>query len=152
MNAMLVVAIVAIYSLGVSFIASGKSSLNDIQSIAHAAKPSPREMSGWNVATNKNAGTAISGCGNEEKMDRNTAFRGEIHFGTITDASASHSGIFWIAITNATISPNFRLGQKANHIAIPSVPECTVIIMRKRRSCEAVFPFVEPNVIFPSCA
>lgn len=44
-------------------LASGKSSENTIQIIAPAANPKPTGKSGANTATNKNAGTAISGCG-----------------------------------------------------------------------------------------
>ena len=142
---------VAICSLGVFSIASGRSSLNDIQSIAPAANPNPRGNNGWNADTNKNAGTAINGWGREEKIDHQTAFHGLIPLGTMTDAIASHSGIFWIPITSATKSHNFQLGPNANPIAIPSVPECTVMIARKSNNSPAVLPLVFPKVIFHSC-
>ena len=123
MQAILNVAIVAMYSLGVFSIASGSNSLNDIHNIAPAANPNHRGKSCWKNDTNKNAGTATSGCGRDEKMDRRTAFHGLIPLGTITDAMANPSGIFCIAITRATSSHSFQLGPNANHIAIPSVPE-----------------------------
>gem|GEM_PF-5932585 len=63
-------------------------------------------------------------------MDQRTAFHGLTHLGTITDPIASHSGMFWIAITSATRSHSFQLGPKANHIAIPSVAEWIVMIAR----------------------
>gem|GEM_PF-6393765 len=61
MSVMLIVAIVAMISLGVSSMASGRSSLNDIHSIAPAANPNPRGKSGSKNDTNKNAGTATIG-------------------------------------------------------------------------------------------
>ncbi len=148
---MLTVAIVAMISLGVSLMASGRSSLNDIHNMAPAANHNPQGRSGWNADTNKNAGTATSGWGSEEKIDRRTAFHGLTHLGTMTDQIASHSGMFWIAITSATSNHNFQLGPKANHMAIPSVPECTVIIARNIMSCHAVLPVVLPKVRCFSC-
>lgn len=151
-SAILIVAIVAIYSLGVWSIASGKSSLNDIHSIAHAANPSHRGRSGWNVLTKRNAGTAIIGWGRDEKIDHHTAFQGETHFGTITEPIANHSGIFWIAMTIATSNHSFRLGQKANHIAIHSVHEWIVIIVKNKSSWPAFFHLISQNSISCSLA
>jgi hypothetical protein len=69
----------------------------------------------------------------------------------MTDAIASHSGMFWIPITRATNNHNFQLGPNANPIAIPSVPEWTVMIAKNNNNSPAVFHFVLPNVICPSC-
>ena len=147
---MLNVTTVAIYSLGVSWIASGRSSENDIHSIAPAANHKPQGSNGSKRDTKINAGTAIIGWGSDEKIARPTAFRGLTPLGTMTEAIASHSGIFWIAITHATSSHSFRLGQKANHIAIPSVPLCTVIIARKSNICAADFHDMFQKLMFSS--
>lgn len=50
--------------------------------------------------------------------------------------------MFWIAITSATNNHNVQLGPKANPIAIPSVPECTVMIAKNNNNSPAVLPIV----------
>jgi len=78
--------------------ASGSSSANDIQIIAPAANHSPIGITEENFSTNKNAGTAIKGCGRLVKILHSPAFHRDTPRGTITELIASPSGIFWIAI------------------------------------------------------
>ncbi len=122
-SATLIVTIVAIRFSDIFFNASGKSSLNDIQIIAPAAKPSPngRESGKW--VTIQKAGSAISGWGKLVKILRNAAFHGETHFGIIVRQIASHSGIFWIAMIRDTKIPNVIDGQNDTPIATPSQNE-----------------------------
>lgn len=149
-HAILIVAIVAIVSLGVFSMASGNNSENDIQIIAPAANHNHQGNNGSNTETKINAGTAMSGCGSDENIARPTAFRGLTPLGIMTDAIASHSGIFCIAITPATRSHSVQLGPNANHIAIPSVPLCMVMIAMNKSICAADFPDILPKLILSS--
>ncbi len=125
---------VANTSFGVSSMASGRSSLSDIQSMAPAANQRPYGRSISDILTNRNAGTATIGWGREETIDHQKALVGDTPLGTIIEAMARPSGIFCIAITSTINSPKLQLGQKAKPIAIPSTHECTVITAKKRRS------------------
>jgi hypothetical protein len=79
--------------LGTSLIASGSNSENAIRIIAPAANPNHTGKNHTNCFTNKNAGTAINGCGRLEKILHSPAFRRFIPRGTITALIANHSGM-----------------------------------------------------------
>jgi hypothetical protein len=131
---------------GVSFSNdSGKSSLIDIQIMAHHANQRLHGKNGVNFVTNKNAGTAISGCGKLEKVLRNAALRRLTQRQTITKLIANHSGTFCIAIARVINIQKFTDGQYAAQRAIHSVKECAVITHIISNNLRASIHFVVSN-------
>ena len=107
--------------------ASGRSSRPTIHTMAPAAKPSAAGRTALNCSTNRNAGTARSGCGRLEKTLQPAAFRTGVPRGTSTRLIARPSGMFWMAIATAIRSPKVLVSPKAAPMPIPSAAECAVI-------------------------
>ncbi len=85
--------------------ASGTSSVSESQTIAPAAKPSPTGRNDRTCSTNRNAGTATSGCGRLEKTLHQAAVRTRAPRGTSTRLIARPSGMLWMAIATVTKMP-----------------------------------------------
>eukprot|EP01083_Nonionella_stella_P076971 209952_1 len=132
----------------VSSMASIKSSQNATHAMAPPAKPSPTGRNGINVSTNKNAGTAIKGCGRLVTMHHKDAVNFEIFLGSNTMATASPSGTLWTARLAEMKTPSSLPldPPKLTPMPTPSEKECNVMTKIIRSTLRASAPARPPTV------
>ena len=96
------------------------------------------------VSTNRNAGTARSGCGRLEKMLHPAAALTEVPRGTRTRLMASPSGMLCTAIAIVISRPSVDPSANAAPTPIPSAAECTVITPTISSALRASSPLNDP--------
>jgi hypothetical protein len=128
----------------VSFLASTNNPNTATHAIAPAAKPNPMGSNGSKYCTAMNAGTAISGCGNEVNIAHNPALNLLTFFVVNTSATASPSGTLCTANVNEIAFPTISL-LNDTPIPIPSVNECNVITNIINMIFCAFIPSKSPN-------
>jgi hypothetical protein len=111
--------------------------------MAPAAKPKPYGNTLAKRSTKRNAGTAVIGCGNEEKMLQPTQAAKLAPRGRSTALMAKPSGMLCTAIAIVIAAASESPPPKDTPTAAPSAKECTVMtttINSIRRALTPVAP------------